>query len=172
MIVERLGNLKARKIYQMVSHELCANLIIQHGLPFNFVKYEVLRTWITYLNFDACLVSRNTIKSDVLKIHMKERSILKEEFRKIRNMICSTYDLWTSLTIKGYIALTTHYVNTNWKSCSKILNFCHFPPPHTRFELSKKVKGFLHVWGIEKILFSFTLDNSSTNDVLIKTLKS
>jgi len=113
MIVERLGNLKARKIYQMVSHELCANLIIQHGLPFNFVKYEVLRTWITYLNFDACLVSRNTIKSDVLKIHMKERSILKEEFRKIRNMICSTYDLWTSLTIKGYIALTTHYVNTN-----------------------------------------------------------
>jgi len=52
------------------------------------------------------------------------------------------------------------------------LNFCHFPPPHTSFKLSKKINGFLHDWGIEKRVFSLTLDNASTNDVLIRTLKS
>jgi len=61
------GKLKFKKIYQMVSCELCANLIIRHGLPFKFVEYEELRTLITYLNLDAILVSRNTIKHDVLR---------------------------------------------------------------------------------------------------------
>ena len=172
MIVDGQGKLKARRINPMVSRELCANLIIQHGLPFNFVEYEALRTWISYLNPDACLVSRNTIKSDVLKIHRKEKNMLKEEFRKIGNRICLTSDMWTSIIGEGYIALTAHYVDTNLKLCSKILNFCHFLPPHTSFELSKKINGFLHDWEVEKMIFSLTLDNASTNDVLIKTLKS
>lgn len=55
--------MKAKEIYQMVSREMCVNLIIQHDLPFKFVKYEVLRTWINYLNPDATLISWNTIKS-------------------------------------------------------------------------------------------------------------
>ena len=168
MIVDRQGKLKARKIDQMVSRELCANLIIQHDLPFNFVEYEALRTWITYPNPDACLVSRNALKSDLLKIHMKENNMLNEGFREIRNKICLTSDLWTSLTSDGYIALTMNYVDTNWKLCSKILNFFHFHPPHTGFELSNKINGFLHEWEIQKIIFSLTLDNASTNDVLIK----
>jgi len=65
------------------------------------------------MNPDACLVSRNTIKNYVLKIHMKEKNMLKEEFRKIKNRICLTSNLWTSLTGEGYIALTAHYVDTN-----------------------------------------------------------
>jgi len=80
--------------------------------------------------------------------------------------------MWTSITSESYIVLTTYYVDTNWKLCSKILNFCHFPPPHTGFELSKKINGFLRDWGIEKMIFSLTFDNAYTNDVLIKTLKS
>ena len=46
------------------------------------------------------------------------------------------------------------------------------PPPHIGFELCKKVFAFLHDWGIEKKIFSITLDNASANDVLQKTLKS
>jgi len=144
MIVDEQGKLKARRIDPMVSHELCANLIIHYGLPFNFVEHEALRTWISYLNPDECLVFRNTIKSDVLKIYRKEKNMLKEEFRKIRKRICLTSDMWISISGVGYIALTTHYVDINWRLCSKIMNFCHFPSPPTGFELSKKINGFLH----------------------------
>jgi len=164
-------NLKSKKIDQMVSRELCANLIIRHGLPFKFVEYEELRTWITYLNHYAILVSRNTIKSDVLRIFQREKNLLEEELTSIPSRICLTSDLWTSSTIEGYICLTTHYVGSNCKLSSKILNFCHLPPPHTGFELCKKINEFLHEWGLEKKIFSITLDNASSNDVLVKTLK-
>jgi len=107
-----------------------------------------------------------------MKIHMKEKNMLKEEFKKIRNMSCLTSDLLTCITGEGYIALTAHYVDINWKLCTIILNFCHFPPPLIGFKLSKKINGFLDDWGIEKIVFSLTLDNAYTNDVLIKTLIS
>jgi len=42
MMVDMQGKLKAKKIDQMVSRELCANLIIRHGLPFKFVEYPNL----------------------------------------------------------------------------------------------------------------------------------
>ena len=44
------------------------------------------------------------------------------------------------------------------------------PPPHTGFELSKKLNEFLCDWGLKKI-FPITLENTSSNDVLVKTLK-
>ncbi|XP_058783620.1 zinc finger BED domain-containing protein RICESLEEPER 2-like [Vicia villosa] len=45
------------------------------------------------------------------------------------------------------------------------------PPPHTGFEMSKKVLEFLSDWGIEKKIFSLTLDNASANDVIQAHLK-
>jgi len=79
----------------MVSHELCANLIIRHGLQFEIIEYEEFQTWISYLSPDATLVSRNTIKSDVLRMFMKEKIRLKKELKNISNDICLTFDLWT-----------------------------------------------------------------------------
>jgi len=67
--------LKSKKIDQMVSRELCANLTIRQGLPFKFVEYEELRGWITYVNLDAAWVSGNTIKSDVLRIFMRKKLV-------------------------------------------------------------------------------------------------
>jgi len=68
------------------------------------------------------------------------------------------------------ISLTTHYVDSNWKLINKIINFSHWPPHLNVFELSKKINEFVHDLEIEKI-FSITLDNASSNDVLLRTLK-
>jgi len=75
--------LKAKKIDHIVFRELCANLIIRHGLPLNFFEYKKLNTWISYLNPDAILVSRNTIKNEILRIFMKEKSRMKEKLNKL-----------------------------------------------------------------------------------------
>jgi len=97
---------------------------------------------------------------------------LKDELHNITSRICLTFDLWTYCTTNGYISLIAHYVDSNWPLRTKILNFFHFPPPHTRFKLSKKINECLHDWEIEKRIFPITLDNASDNDVLVKTLKS
>ena len=44
-------------------------------------------------------------------------------------------------------------------------------PPHTSHDLAFKVLEFLKDWGIEKIIFSITLDNASSNDNMKNMLK-
>ena len=44
-------------------------------------------------------------------------------------------------------------------------------PPHTRYNLSLKVLQFLKDWGIERKIFSITLDNASSNDSMQNLLK-
>ncbi|CAI8592783.1 unnamed protein product [Vicia faba] len=100
-----------------------------------------------------------------------ENETLKKELANIPSRISLTSDLWTACTTEGYIFLTAHYVDSNWNFKSRILNFCRMPPPHTGSELSKKILEFLSDWGIEKNIFSLTLDNASANDVMQANLK-
>ena len=67
--------------------------------------------------------------------------------------------------------LTAHFVDKEWKMHKRILNFCHMPPPHTGVALSEKINALLVEWGIEKKLFSITLDNASANDCSAELLK-
>ncbi|XP_068498276.1 zinc finger BED domain-containing protein RICESLEEPER 2-like [Phaseolus vulgaris] len=74
---------------------------------------------------------RNTVKADIGRMYMKEKIILKELIASIPSRICLTSDLWTSINIEGFISLTSHFVDLNRKLNTKLLNFCHMPPPYT-----------------------------------------
>ncbi|MGV7343491.1 hypothetical protein PJI17_32855, partial [Mycobacterium kansasii] len=53
----------------------------------------------------------------------------------------------------------------------RILNF-HHVPPHTGVVLSDCIYNCLVEWGIEKKISSITLDNASSNDMLISFLRT
>ena len=79
--------------------------------------------------------------------------------------------MWVSCTSEGYISLTTHYVDANWKLNSKMLNFSHFPPPHSGREMAKVIYCFFGRMGIKQKKISLTLDNASPNDKMQDYLK-
>ena len=62
------------------------------------------------------------------------------------------------------MCLTVHYVDSNWKLNSKVLNFRHLEPPHTGSILCEIVYELLRDWGIMHKVFSLTLDNASSNN--------
>ena len=142
MMLEINGKLTEKKIDQGVYCQLLCEAIVEPNLPYNFVEYYGIRKWIR-LCLDRVMVSRNNIKFDIGKIYMKEKIILKDLLLPIPNRICLTFDLWTSINIEGFISLTANFVDASWMLKSKILNFCHMPPPHIGFELSKKIYELL-----------------------------
>ena len=117
---------------------------------------------LQYLNPDVKLISKNTLKADVLKIYKREKVRLKEVLSRHSGRICLTYDLTS--TSQHYIVLTAHFVDHDWKMNSKILSFYHMPPPHTGIEIAHRILSFLKEWGIEQKIFSITLDNASAMD--------
>ena len=171
MLIDHQGRLKSKKIDQKVFRELVAMSIIKHDLPFSYVEYDGVRSVWKYLNHEVRCISRLTIAHDVWKIYLENKAKLKEELALIHGRVCLTCDLWTACSNEGYICLSAHYVNLDWKLTSKILAFCGMQPPHSGLELSKRVMDILNDWGIEKKIFSITLDNASSNDSMQLNVK-
>ncbi|CAI8589808.1 unnamed protein product [Vicia faba] len=69
------------------------------------------------------------------------------------------------------MVLTAHFVNRNWELEKKNLSFIQCPPPHNGLNLAEKLISLLKEWGIEKKVFTITLDNASNNDVMVNILK-
>lgn len=142
MIVDHDEKIKSKKIDQKVARVLITDAVIRHDLSFSFVEYAGIRAYMKYVNPDGACISRNTLISDVSRTYSREKEKLKQVLASIRNRICLTSDLWTACTSEGYICLTTHFVDDNWKLNSKIINFVHMPPLHSGVELAAKLFEF------------------------------
>ena len=105
-------------------------------------------------------------------MHNREKIKIRSMLEEAPSRICPTTDLWTSITTDGYLCLTAHFIDKGWNLQKKVLNFCEMPTPHTGVALAEKILSLLCEWGIEKRIFSLTVDNASSNDVCVVMLKS
>ncbi|KAL4554093.1 hypothetical protein LXL04_039800 [Taraxacum kok-saghyz] len=136
--------------------ELVSQAIIKHNLPFMF-----------YLNENVITISRNTAKFDVTNLFKREKVRLKTLLESLPGRVSLTSYLWTSINTDGFLCVTCHFIDTEWKLQKRILNFQHMPPPHNGVCLTEKISSLLSDWGIEKKLFTITLDNASSNDTFL-----
>ena len=174
MIASNKGAIDMRnpKFSQAKFRELLIEGVVRHDLPFSFVEYEGMRKVWKYLESNTSNICRNTAKADIQKLYETQWSRLRGELLRCPSRICLTSDAWTSIVTDGYLSLTAHYVDRNWVLQKRILNFFEFPPPHTGVAIAEKISGLIKNWGIEKKLFSITLDNASSNDVCVGLLKN
>ncbi|XP_042494998.1 zinc finger BED domain-containing protein RICESLEEPER 2-like [Macadamia integrifolia] len=163
--------LKTKRIDADVVRDMITALIVRHELPLVFVEYEEFRALISYLKPQFSPISRNTQMADILKLHTRESKRIKDFLSSFNGRMSLTTDLWTSVTTDSYISLTCHYIDTEWVLHKKLLKFCIMPPPHTGANICEIASNMLLDWGIEKKLFSITLDNAGANLCFIEHLK-
>lgn len=70
-----------------------AKAIVRHNLPFIYVEFEGVRKVHTFLNPTVKIISRNTVKVDVLRLYHDKKEIVKNELQVIPNRISLTSDL-------------------------------------------------------------------------------
>uniref|UniRef100_A0A803L9F1 BED-type domain-containing protein n=1 Tax=Chenopodium quinoa TaxID=63459 RepID=A0A803L9F1_CHEQI len=81
-----------------IVREMLSIAVVKHDLPFQFAEYSAVRKLINYINPDVKLVSRNTLKADVLKMFKREKDKLKEELSVVKEwgiqkkIMCITLD--------------------------------------------------------------------------------
>ncbi|KAK2645747.1 hypothetical protein Ddye_020942 [Dipteronia dyeriana] len=155
-----------------VVRDIISAAIVSHDLPFKFVEWSWIRRLIAYLCDDVTLVSKNTTKADVLRLFSREKQKIKTMLENTHGRICLTSDLWTSINTDEFLCLTTHFLDGNWILQKKVLNFCIMLPPHDGVSLAHKIYTLLCEWGIEKKIFSITLDNASSKKSFVDILKT
>ncbi|XP_058735729.1 zinc finger BED domain-containing protein RICESLEEPER 2-like [Vicia villosa] len=151
--------------------QLCATVVLANDFPFHHFELEALKNLYEFLNPNIVMPSANVVEAYVSELYMKEKLKLKQELATVHSRIALSFDLWESATTDTYICLTAHFVDANWKLNSKVLNF-HLVYPPTGGEMCERMVGMLKDWGIEKNIFSLTLDDSFENNVLQEQLKN
>ena len=72
---------------------------------------------------------RNTIAKYINKIYDDGKSDIIKDMNGLP--VSLTSDLWTSTANDGYISLTGHYIDQNWKLCAKTLASRRMEDRHT-----------------------------------------
>nr|VDD12632.1 unnamed protein product [Brassica oleracea] len=168
---ERAYCLKCSKSYVYTSTSGTSNLKRHNEKCLGILEVER-----RVVNFDE-RVSREKYSRVIIRHNLPFISVEYEELRDYFSYlnpdykICLTSDCWTSLAGDGYIAVTAHYVDAKWVLHSKILSFCEVLPPHSGEVLASKVHECVREWGIERNVFTLTLDNATANDNMQDVLR-
>ncbi|WOL00693.1 hypothetical protein Cni_G09406 [Canna indica] len=105
IVVERITEGKvhfsAFKFDQETSRRELAYAIIVHEYPLAIVDHVRFRRFAASLQPLFKMVSRNTIKSNIMKIYNVEKNKLQHMLEKVESQIAITTDMWTSNKKKG-----------------------------------------------------------------------
>ena len=99
---------------QNISREKLARAIILHEYPLSIVDHVEFKDFASSLQPLFKMVSRNTIKDDIMKVYEVEKGKMSSYLDKLETRIAITTDMWTSNQKKGYMAITAHYVDESW----------------------------------------------------------
>ncbi|CAI8611251.1 unnamed protein product [Vicia faba] len=154
--------------------ELCrqalARMIIVDELHFSFVENEGFCHFMSVTQPRFPLPGRISISRDCLSLYVSDKHKLRSMFTKTNQSVYLTTDSWTSVQNTNYMVLTAHYIDQDWKLHKRILNFCPITS-HKGEIIGRNIEKCLEGWMIDKV-FIITVDNASSNDVVIAYLKN
>lgn len=107
---------------QGVARKELALMICVHEYPLSIVDHVGFRRFCAALQPLFKVVSRNTIRKDILDMYQVQKLSMVNQFKQQQSRIAVTTDMWTANhQKKGYMAVTVHYVDENWNLKSYLL---------------------------------------------------
>ncbi|KAK9102047.1 hypothetical protein Sjap_019301 [Stephania japonica] len=148
-----------------------AEMIIMHEYPLNMVEHPAFVSFVQNLQPRFQMVNFNTVQGDCVAIYLREKQDLVKLLMGLPGRINLTLDLWISNQTLGYIFLTGHFIDNDWKLTKRLLNVVMVPSPHSGDALSHAVGVCIGDWGLETRLFTLTTDKEISNDSEIESLR-
>ncbi|XP_023805548.1 zinc finger BED domain-containing protein 4-like [Oryzias latipes] len=128
--------------------EAVVNMIIKDCQPLSFVENEGFRELLKLILPSYALPSRKTIKDLVSQRYEEEKEKTKKDLQSAV-AVTLTADMWTSMNMEAYLAVTGHYVDKESQELySSVLAVQHFPQKHTAENIATVKRSLMEEWGI------------------------
>ena len=90
-------------------------MVIMHEYPLSIVEHIGFRRFVYSLNPSFKIISRSTLKRDIMKMFYQDKRSLKALLEHNESKIAVTIDMWTaSNQKKGYMVVTSHFIDQQW----------------------------------------------------------
>ncbi|KAL5130646.1 Zinc finger BED domain-containing protein RICESLEEPER 2 [Glycine soja] len=98
-------------------------MIALHEYPLAMVDHIEFRRFCNVVQPLFKVISRNTLKLDILKFYESERAKTMKLILKNSSRIAITTYMWTaSNQNKGYMTITAHFIDNNWNLPSRLMS--------------------------------------------------
>ncbi|CAI5537644.1 unnamed protein product [Closterium sp. Naga37s-1] len=81
-----------------------------------------------------------------------------------------TFDIWTGENNVAFMAVTCHYVTSDFQLKPAVIDFRELKGSHTGDLIADELEEVLREWGLEKMLFAVTCDNAENNSRAMRLL--
>lgn len=106
---------KDKKFDQDNSRKELVSMVVIHEYPLSIVDHIGFRRFVKSLNSSFKMISRNTLRSDIMRMYNEDRASLKALLAHNDGRIAITTDMWTaSNQKKGYMVVTSHFIDQQW----------------------------------------------------------
>ncbi|GMN59922.1 hypothetical protein TIFTF001_029013 [Ficus carica] len=152
-----------------IRHEI-ARMIIMHDYPLHMVDHHGFLTFVQHLQPYFQMVSFNTVQGDCVATYLTEKQHLIKFIEGIPGRVCLALDMWTSSQSVGYVFITGHFIDSDWKLQRRLLNVVMEPYPDSDAAFSHAVAVCLHDWSLENKLFSITY-NQPLSEAAVENMR-
>jgi hypothetical protein len=146
-------------------------MIMAHEQPFTSIKYSLFKTFIHSLQPKFKLYTRNMLKSDVMTMFQSMKAKLIAKLANVEHVSLTT-DLWTSSNQSPFMVVSAHFILPDWSLNKQIISFKELPAPHTGLAIAEQLINTIVEWKIINKVSTITVDNASSNDVVINCVCS
>ncbi|XP_057438390.1 zinc finger BED domain-containing protein DAYSLEEPER-like [Lotus japonicus] len=150
-------------------HEI-AKMVIMHDYPLHMVEHPGFVAFVKNLQPQFNMVSFNTVQGDCVAAYLNGRSFLVKYFRGLPGRVCLTLDVWSSSQSVGYVLITGHFSDSDWKLHRRVLNVVMEPYPDSDTAISHAVAACIMDWNLQGRMFSITC-NQALTEVSLENLR-
>lgn len=137
--------------------EALVNMIVKDLQPFSIVDDSGFKDFVALLDLTYTLPSRRALKNMVVQKYEEEKIKARAVMHKVE-AVSLTADMWTSINMDAYLAVTCHYVDDSSKLVTVLLGVLPFPVAHTADNISAEQRSLMEEWGIETKVTSIVTD--------------
>ncbi|KAM8910406.1 E3 SUMO-protein ligase ZBED1-like [Spinachia spinachia] len=148
--------------------EAVVNMVIKDSQPFSIVEdvgfRELMHNYPNYV-----LPSRKALKSMVDIKYQKANEKAREQVQKAVD-VSLTSDMWTSINMDAYLAVTCHFIDDEDQLCTTLLEVQHFPKAHTAENLAAGHVQLMEEWGIRDKVKCLVTGGASNMNACVRQL--
>ncbi|KAK9521488.1 hypothetical protein VZT92_021289 [Zoarces viviparus] len=150
--------------------EALVSMIVKDTQPFSIVDDVGFRAFVSKLDPNCVLPTRQALKA---MVEAKYESAKEKATAKVEKVaaVSLTSDMWTSINIDVYLAVTCHFVGEKTTLSSVLLGVQAFPQSHTAVHIARVKASLMEEWGIVNKVTCMVTDGAPNMVACVRELK-
>jgi hypothetical protein len=113
-----------------LSDAVITHLVIAGNLPLNLVEQPYFKEFMKVVDQKYSLPTRYNVNIAVNKKFQLKRALLQSKLQGAE-YVTLTLDMWSDRRMRSFMGITVHFLSTDMKLQSYLLDFKHFSEKHT-----------------------------------------